>query len=91
MAADFSSYGNFWITKYALSRGIYLLKDCEVVMGGKYVKKADKGLFCAMGLDAWPTEAEAKARALEMAKAKVRSLQKQITKVQEMIKDWEEG
>jgi hypothetical protein len=80
----------FWITKHALTQGILKADGCEV--DGKYVTRARYGrpdyLFEAIGKDAFPTEKEAKTRAIELAKAKLQAIERQEERLREQIKEW---
>lgn len=81
-----------WITKYALSRGIFE-KDAELCPG-------TEGRMISVRSDHWgseiyhkpdwhESEQEAIQRAVIMAKNKQSTLQKQIVKVEKLRQEWE--
>lgn len=71
-----------WITKYALTHGIQVV-DAEVCGDGKMVAYGNKayGRQYAHGKDWHTTPEAALARAEEMRKAKIASLEKSIAKI----------
>lgn len=72
-----------YITKYALSKGIYkangriYLDDC--------FSPDNRQMYLAVGVDCFFTLEEAQAKVIEMAKLKKRSLNKQIEKMDLII------
>ena len=76
-----------WITKYALSRGVYEAEVEETNQTGMVVHRQE-GLYPAYyqgeGTDWHRTEEAAKTRASAMAKAKIASLKKQISKLEKL-------
>lgn len=74
-----------WITKYALTKGIFEMdvesqsEDGKVVYG-----KAWNQCFHGQGVDWCKTKAAAIARAEEMRNKKITSLKNQIEKLEEM-------
>lgn len=79
----------FWITKYALTRGIFKAEGCEVREG--YVCRASGRcssadyLFVKLGAGAFETESEAMGDALKKVRAKLASLAKEKAKLEAMI------
>lgn len=76
-----------FITKYALTRGIYEVEgevsnegDSVEVKGGDHLTS----FFCGKGKNWCETKEEAIARAEEMRKLKINNLKKQIKKLEEM-------
>ena len=67
-----------WVTKYALSRGVFLLKGCERVTGAShdYVRKGL--LFLRIGRDCYESKRDAELNAKEKARRKISSLELQI-------------
>lgn len=80
-----------WVTKYALTEGI---KQCSVNDddGGNYVYvafpgyRSGLGLQCRRDLDYFDTEAQAKARAVEMVNAKLKSIAKSKSKMEDLLR-----
>lgn len=74
-----------WITKYALSTGIFEM-DVEMQSeDGKTVYgKSWEQIFRGQGVEWCKTKAEAIARGEEMKKKKIDSLKKQIEKLEKM-------
>ena len=79
----------YWVTRYALSGGIIEvdgeLSDCCNTMlcymkSGKYSKGSN--YQCAHGKDFHDSRDKAVCRAIEMKKAKIASLKKQIKRVE---------
>jgi len=75
-----------WITKYALTQGIYEAKvEISPVMPGMAIQPQGKIptiYYHGEGEEWHRTYESAKARAEEMVRSKIKSLQKQITKLQ---------
>lgn len=72
-----------WISKYALSQGVYEEDGVTLSTGDRNF--AWKGaLFVKLGRDAHYTEAEAMAAAEAMRKKKIAALHKQIKKLEGM-------
>ena len=72
----------FWITAYALTKGILRVDGMEETGGyarGPYGKHGM--LFKRIGKDAFRTEKEAKARMRELIKAKLANLEKERKKL----------
>ena len=79
----------FWITKYALTKGIYEVEAKERLdiedkpMDMICVKKEyGSGYYCKEGRDFHRTEVGAINRALEMGNKKVKAIHKQIDKLE---------
>lgn len=76
----------YWITKYALSSGIFILKGGELIDAG-YLHKMEPETHTQhfYGPREYHTTREAAvAKAKEMAKLKIKSLQKQIAKLENL-------
>ena len=74
-----------WITKYALSRGIFEMDAERQSEDGKSVYgKAWEQCYHGQGVEWHKTKAAAIARAKEMRKKKIASLKKQIEKLENM-------
>ncbi|MGN6107825.1 MAG: hypothetical protein ACTHU0_22145 [Kofleriaceae bacterium] len=72
-----------WITKYALSQGLYKVK-AEIV-DGKYASTESKGFSLGLFTRDWkPSREEAVAEAERMRAMKIASLKKQIAKLEAM-------
>jgi hypothetical protein len=73
-----------WVTKYALTKGIYkALGSVNVRTGNLYFYGRTHGYHVYKNI--WHrTEAEAMARAEEMRTAKIASLKKQIAKLEQL-------
>ena len=80
----------FWNTKHALTKGIICENDCDT--DGKYVKRGRFNqpdyLFLALGKEAFKTEAEAKARGVELVNAKLASLAREEDKLKDLLEEW---
>lgn len=72
-----------WVTKYALTRGIYQA-EATTYSGGKYAQIAGNWSSFKLSTDAFKTEAEAKTNAEARRKKKIASLRKQIKKLQNL-------
>jgi len=75
-----------WITKYALTQGIFM-REVEFSSSNRtyvYTKEQYSQQF-RLGTDAFETEEEAKRRAEEMRRRKIASLDKQIRKLQKIV------
>ena len=72
-----------WITKYALTQGIFCteVKPCFDI-NPKMVSTLDKYAQCYHGGDWHENKSDAVARAEEMRKKKIFSMEKQIKKIQ---------
>lgn len=85
----------FWVTKHALTKGIQYEEGCTLREG--YVTRASRFctsieyLFVKLGKDAFETEAEAKANAVKKAKAQLKSLDKSRMKIEQLLKQWDDG
>lgn len=71
-----------WVSKYALTKGILKVENAET--SDDFPIIAMCGYVSYYGNDWHRTEAEAIARAEEMRVAKIKSLEKQITKLRAM-------
>ncbi len=82
----------FWITKYALTQGIFKAEGCELL--GGYVCRSTCGhedyLFVKLGTGAFETEAEAKLDAIKKADARLKSLDKERAKLLAARDGWKE-
>lgn len=76
----------FWISKYALSRGIYSISEDVQENDGVLMHKQNyyTAFFHGEGRDWHRTEAGAKGKADAMRMAKIASLKKQIDKLKAM-------
>lgn len=79
----------FWITKYALTRGVFSVQariskadTCDYAVG-------EEGLFCRIGRDAFESETEAIQDALDRARAKIVALQTQSKRLHTKIQEFE--
>lgn len=74
----------FYVTKYALTQGIYEI-DGETVIGA-YVKGcgSDASFWGALGTDACETHDAAVLRAEKMRSARIASLKKSIEKLEKL-------
>lgn len=74
-----------WITKYALSRtGIYEV-EIRSISSDRYVYTTNKSAVSfILNVEAFETEAEARANARQRRDKKIESLRKQIAKLQAM-------
>lgn len=78
----------FWITKYALTTGMFQ-RECKVFEGyassGNYT---DGGrVFARIGKDAFEDKKDAQARVNKMVKAKIRALEAQLAKLRKMLEE----
>lgn len=83
----------FWITKYALTKGLFQ-EECEVVVSSPEVTYAKaKSLFCLcrIGRDAFENKEEAFVNAIKRARAKRIALSKQSAKLTDLIAVWSDG
>lgn len=74
----------FYITKWALTRGI-LKRDCELYTSPgsvtKYATKRDENIFCRIGKDAFLDERAAQTRVSRLIDDKIKSLERTKTKL----------
>ncbi len=76
---------SYWITKYALTTGIFRVDDGDVRDG--YICRnsgqcsSPTYLFVKIGTDAFDNEADAKLNALKKAQAKLKSIDKERFRV----------
>lgn len=84
-----------WVTKYAVTEGI---RECAVNEGPSdsdyvyvrwYEGWSGLGLQCRVGRDCFDTEAEARRRAAEMCRAKLKSLARAKARVESMLEHFE--
>lgn len=77
----------FYITKYALTTGMYRADDCRV-FEGKYATRGSLSdgnhFFVAIGVHAFETEDEAKKNVVKQIDAKLKSMEKQKKKLLEL-------
>jgi hypothetical protein len=77
----------FYITKWALTKGIIVAHDCKNHEG--YASRGRYGegtyVFVKIGKDAFATEAEARARVRSLINAKLKSLDKQRNELQKKL------
>ena len=83
----------FWLTRWALTRGIIKADGCEVSKGNYATRDAGKWMspdyvFCKIGVDAWPTQAEALAKALTMVEKKLKAVDKERNKLLNLEAVW---
>ena len=72
-----------WVTKYALTEGIKIV-DAELCRADTMISYGIRGQSCAHGKEWHRTEEAALARASEMRQNRVKSLQKQLAKLESM-------
>lgn len=84
-----------WVAKYALTKGIVKEDGVHFTENKEYVSRAKSfgsgtyALFLKFGKDAFLTEAEAKARAVELGRAALKALEKKRKKVENLIlREW---
>lgn len=75
-----------WLTRYALSDGISHeeVEKSEVVNGKTYLYLIDTFISYRLGKDVFTNKNEAMAKAEEMRIAKIKSLKKQIEKLEKL-------
>lgn len=72
-----------WITKYALSSGVFIVEANESERNPgciSWKQKGDWATSFAHGKDWWRSKAEAEKRVEEMRQKKIMSLKKQLSK-----------
>lgn len=78
----------FWITKYALTSGIFTA-ECLVRVSDPDTSYASApSLFCRIGIEAFDTEAAAIENAITRARRKIEAIAKQRTKLDKKIAAW---
>lgn len=71
-----------YITKYALTQGIIILRNCECVEGKYLSKMKGSSMGWFVGPGGWyETEAEAQAKAQLMIQKKIASMKKKMDKL----------
>lgn len=83
-AIDLSDHTEWWITRYTMSLGIYVIqaKPYAGVAGSLWVKDPVNGVRCRVMSEAWPTEELAVRDAENKVKKRIRTMQKQIENLQ---------
>lgn len=78
---------NVWITKYALTKGVYAVENvarCGSIDNGM-IKVGNHGYFHGEGKDWHLTEASALARAEAMRTSRIAALRKQISALEKRV------
>ena len=75
-----------WVTKYALTKGIYESREGKIIDGGKYFTEDHRGMDSLfLTLEGYSiTELEAKEMANIMRLKKIESLKKSIIKLEKL-------
>jgi hypothetical protein len=79
----------FYVTKWALTKGVIEMEGEQSCNSDKYVWFAGAfgGFAARLGQAAFHTEAEANARVIDMAKRKLKALEKQREKLERILEE----